>query len=381
MSLRHRSMAWNLAFVGLLALTIMSLVMAGAAEELRLRMMNEAVARTAGPPDVRPDDFSVSFNVIWDEVDPGARIVSRAVEVAGLGTDVEASISGQGDPEISVGKRAFQKGPVSVGNGEKLRVRLRVPETLGEAHSATLTIGERSVSFTARSRQFGAFAFDLPDGEILEVMPAAGEILRVPVGLDGVLEPHLEVTDESSSMTGLDFRLDGDAISVTCLDKQICRGRHPVTFAISGREVRMTENNEHTLTEREIVASYVMDISPDVPLGFMSDMDLGTRPARKGVVTTIDFMAAGVQGVMIEMNSEDSRRSALRLDRSDGDRIDVICDDMAKCTGRHVFRARAESWNPRRIAERRFEIEIQPRKAIGPRKDIEQRFLSAPLSN
>lgn len=353
-----------------LALTVLGLWIASAANEFQEALRRRAFAEVAQVLDLDPDPVKIDFAMFWDEVDPGSLLISLPVSLEGTDGAVQARIEGGGGPEISVDEGDFSPGPITVSPGQKVRVRIKVPETLGESHRARLSLGERVTQIQVRSRRQGAFAFDYPDGRLVAV-PARGEVLRIPVDLTTVEYPSLRIDPLPPEDSGLTFELEDDGIAVICAMPETCIGEHPVSMRISAvkrDEIAEAEGAETSAKDEvakpedamtvEIAANYTIDITEDAPMGFLSDTNLGMVDAQKGILAQIEITTSGVQGAYVEIERALGKGDRLRLLRSEEDMVSLICDSAAECIGRHEIFARAESWNPHLVVRRRFEIEV-----------------------
>lgn len=99
--------------------------------------------------DTTPDAFG------WGRLEgqpEGELIESEALTVSGLGAPAAVSVSGAGNPQVSVNGGAFTASPGTVGEGGTLAVRLTASSVALEERTATVTVGGVAGTFTLRTQ-------------------------------------------------------------------------------------------------------------------------------------------------------------------------------------------------------------------------------------
>jgi hypothetical protein len=96
------------------------------------------------------DQAPVAFDFTDSSAQPSTLTNSSTLTITGF-DNAPISITGQGSPEYSIDSGAFTSGAGTIYTGQTVQLRLTSNGTLGQAHTATLTIGSVSDNWTVTS--------------------------------------------------------------------------------------------------------------------------------------------------------------------------------------------------------------------------------------
>lgn len=169
---------------------------------------------TPAPTDKTPDPITFTAP---EALLPGTLATSAEATISGLDESVQASISSGG--EISVNGGAWTADPVTVKNGDTVRVRATAGNAADASIDVTLTVGEGSATFSIPTAPAGTLAdtrsasFELPAPATIE--PGA-TITSEPVIVSGIN------TGTSASVSGIEG-------AVLIVDGVVIDSSEPVT--------------------------------------------------------------------------------------------------------------------------------------------------------
>lgn len=153
--------------------------------------------------------------------EPGARVLSNVVVVAGIETAVQVEVEGEGAPELIV-NGAPSGSSVEVEAGDELQVAATASSTFGDSVTASVSVGEEQKgSFTVPTRDLVPAVVDLSTvpGGVTSVAP--GATISLAWSVTGDYDQLTLTTEPGSSsqdvmgQSGLDMVAPSDLPSVT----------------------------------------------------------------------------------------------------------------------------------------------------------------------
>lgn len=251
--------------------------------------------RSDGPdPDVTPDAFSLTPVA---DAEPGALVVSAPVVPTGYGSLTRVSVSGAGDPQISVGGGPWiTEGTIAP--GQNVRVRLTAaPAADGTARTATLALGVSTVP--GQSIVSAPFVVSTVDRTPVPIAFAAASgaepgvlVTSAPAAISGLGGPvPFSVAGGLASIDGGPFAPSGVAANGQTIRLRLTAGPHG--------ETRTATLSLGTASAAFTAATRALDATPDAfAIPPLADMPPGTllqsawvRPT--GLLDPAPFSVAG----------------------------------------------------------------------------------------
>lgn len=148
--------------------------------------------------DLLPDDFD--FDPVAD-ADGDALVAASAATITGISEPVEASVTGDGSPALSVNGGPWTS-PVTVADGDGLNVRLTSPAADGTTRTAFVTVGLGAARFEVTTSD------EVPDALVFTARTSVDldtEIVSNPVAISGIDAPvAISVAGDGSPAISID---------------------------------------------------------------------------------------------------------------------------------------------------------------------------------
>lgn len=137
-----------------------------------------------------PEPGAITFTPVVN-AEPDTLVTSAPYVVAELDAPATATVDGDGDPVLIVnGDEAGAAASVEVDNDDELQVRLTSSPDFATARTATVTIGERTGTFTVTTRA------ETTDPGELEVCAADDEVITMDPSLEAAFREQFDFTAE-----------------------------------------------------------------------------------------------------------------------------------------------------------------------------------------
>lgn len=244
-------------------------------------LSGEATGFSTGP-DETPDSFA--FSAIAG-AEPGSVIVAPTFTVAGIDTDVTASVSGDGNPGFRVnGGSLVSSATISAGDSVTLSLETAAA-TYSTSYLAALTIGTETENFSVTTRAQDSTPDAFTIAALNDVAPAT-LVLSESVRISGLLDPAPvsvsgQGSPEFSTDSGQTWTASGSTGSISNNGQVLIR----LTSGAVG-ETRTATLTVGGVTSDFIVTTAAADTTPDA---FVLTAQTGVEPATLTVSSPVSI--------------------------------------------------------------------------------------------